>query len=367
MAEPSIDLAGARILVTNDDGIDANGLKVLTRIAKSLSPDVWVVAPASEQSAASHALTLRRPSRIRKRGPRRFAIDGTPTDCALLAIQMILAERPPDLVLSGVNHGHNLGEDVHYSGTVAAATDNNIGVAGTASDCRVMVVRALGTIFGMGYSSDIINAMFYSVDNGAHVISMSLGSTAFSIAELTAAVYAENNDVLVVAAAGNGASSQPTYPAAYDGVLAVSAVDINEQPAWYSNNGSYVDLAAPGGDLSVDLNGDGYGDGVLSTAAAMDLLFLAIVCFPAGSHFRQEANAGFWINSNVTSKSGMTADGPRPNWPATWNRSLNSPALPARTDWPRCVVLWPGPTSTWWPAAACCWSMVAIRRRPSRR
>ncbi len=78
--------------------------------------------------------------------------------------------------------------------------------------------------------------------------------------------------IIIVAAAGNGASSQPMYPAAYDGVLAVSAVDINEQPAWYSNFGSYVDLAAPGGDLSVDLNGDGNGDGVLSTAASMDLI-----------------------------------------------------------------------------------------------
>ncbi len=78
--------------------------------------------------------------------------------------------------------------------------------------------------------------------------------------------------IIVVAAAGNNASSQPVYPAAYDGVLAVSGVDINEQPAPYSNFGSYVDLAAPGGDLSVDLDGDGYGDGVLSTAASVDLI-----------------------------------------------------------------------------------------------
>ena len=78
--------------------------------------------------------------------------------------------------------------------------------------------------------------------------------------------------IIVVAAAGNAASSQPVYPAAYNGVLAVSGVDINEQPAPYSNFGSYVDLAAPGGDLSDDLNGDGYGDGVLSTAANVDLV-----------------------------------------------------------------------------------------------
>ena len=78
--------------------------------------------------------------------------------------------------------------------------------------------------------------------------------------------------VIVVAAAGNNASSQPVYPAAYDGVLAVSGVDINEQQAPYSNFGSYVDLAAPGGDLSDDLDGDGYNDGVLSTAASVDLI-----------------------------------------------------------------------------------------------
>ena len=84
MAKP-LDLAGARILVTNDDGVHAPGIKVLERIAKSLSKDVWVVAPESEQSATSHSLTLRRPLRVQRLGPRRFSVDGTPTDCVLLA------------------------------------------------------------------------------------------------------------------------------------------------------------------------------------------------------------------------------------------------------------------------------------------
>ncbi len=83
----------------------------------------WVVAPEQEQSGASHSLTLSRPLRIRKLGPRRFAIDGTPTDCVLLAIKTILRDHPPDLVLSGINAGANLGEDVTYSGTVAAAME----------------------------------------------------------------------------------------------------------------------------------------------------------------------------------------------------------------------------------------------------
>ncbi len=123
MAKALLDLENARILVTNDDGIHAPGIKTLERIARSLSRDVWVVAPETEQSATSHALTLRRPLRSRELGPRRFTVDGTPTDCVLVAHRHILRDRAPDLVLSGINHGTNLGEDVTYSGTVAAAME----------------------------------------------------------------------------------------------------------------------------------------------------------------------------------------------------------------------------------------------------
>lgn len=123
MQHPPLDIGKARILVTNDDGIHAPGLKVLERIAKTLSKDVWVVAPESEQSAVAHALTLRRPLRARRLGRRRFAVDGTPTDCVLLAVRALIKDRLPDLVLSGLNHGSNLGEDVTYSGTVAAAME----------------------------------------------------------------------------------------------------------------------------------------------------------------------------------------------------------------------------------------------------
>ena len=123
MALGPFDPSRARILVTNDDGIHAPGLKVLTHIARSLSKDVWVVAPETEQSAVAHSLTLRRPLRLRKLGPRRFSVDGTPTDCVLIAAHKVLAEHPPDLVLSGVNDGGNLAEDVTYSGTVAAAME----------------------------------------------------------------------------------------------------------------------------------------------------------------------------------------------------------------------------------------------------
>ena len=123
MPESALELSDARILVTNDDGIHAPGLEVLTRIAKALSKDVWVVAPEHEQSATSHSLTLRRPLRARKMGPNRFAVDGTPTDCVLVALHRLINDKPVDLVLSGVNHGANLGEDVTYSGTIAAAME----------------------------------------------------------------------------------------------------------------------------------------------------------------------------------------------------------------------------------------------------
>jgi 5'-nucleotidase len=123
MTSPAFDLAKARILVTNDDGIDAPGIKVLEKAARKLTRDVWVVAPENEQSAVAHGLTIRRPLRIRKVGERRYAVDGTPTDAVLLAIGHILKDHKPTLCFSGVNRGANLGDDVTYSGTVAAAME----------------------------------------------------------------------------------------------------------------------------------------------------------------------------------------------------------------------------------------------------
>ncbi|MGH6934374.1 MAG: 5'/3'-nucleotidase SurE [Dongiaceae bacterium] len=123
MFKAPLDLSKARILVTNDDGINAPGLKVLERVARVLCKDVWVVAPEAEQSGAAHSLTLRRPLQVRRLSSRRFAVDGTPTDCVLLAVHHLIAERRPNLVLSGINRGGNLGEDVTYSGTIAAAME----------------------------------------------------------------------------------------------------------------------------------------------------------------------------------------------------------------------------------------------------
>ncbi len=115
-----------RILLTNDDGINAEGLTALRNIAFSLSDDVWVCAPEAEQSGASRALTLSDPVRVRKLDERTFAVSGTPTDCVRLALTELIPVPKPDLVLSGVNRGQNLGEDVTMSGTVAGAIEGMI-------------------------------------------------------------------------------------------------------------------------------------------------------------------------------------------------------------------------------------------------
>lgn len=115
-----------RILVTNDDSIHAEGIRVLEEIARELSDDVWVVAPETEQSGAGHSLTMHEPLRLRQIAPRHFAIAGTPTDSVLMAVMQIMPDRRPDLVLSGINWGMNVAEDVTYSGTIAAAMEGTL-------------------------------------------------------------------------------------------------------------------------------------------------------------------------------------------------------------------------------------------------
>lgn len=115
-----------RILLTNDDGVYAPGLEVLERIARTLSDDIWIVAPMEEQSGAGHSLTLSRPLRVRKHGEKHYSVSGTPTDAVMMAIGHLMQDQRPDLVLSGVNRGANLGEDVTYSGTVSAAMEGAI-------------------------------------------------------------------------------------------------------------------------------------------------------------------------------------------------------------------------------------------------
>ena len=115
---------GLRVLISNDDGITASGLAVLEKIAHTISDDVWTVAPETEQSGASHSLTINQPLRLRQVDRQRYAVMGTPTDCVMLAVfHLMRDQKRPDIILSGINIGANLGEDVTYSGTVAAAME----------------------------------------------------------------------------------------------------------------------------------------------------------------------------------------------------------------------------------------------------
>lgn len=115
------DFVVDRVLLTNDDGIDAPGLAVLEEVAATLAREVWIVAPNHDQSGTSHSISLHAPLRVAEHGPRRFGINGTPGDCVVMAARHIMRDDPPDLVLSGINRGGNLGLETVFSGTVGAA------------------------------------------------------------------------------------------------------------------------------------------------------------------------------------------------------------------------------------------------------
>jgi len=115
-----------RILITNDDGIHAPGIELLEQVALTITDDVWVVAPDQERSGAGHSISLTLPIRMRQLDERHYQVAGTPTDCVLMALSQIMAEQPPTLLLSGINSGANLAEDVTYSGTIAAAMEGTL-------------------------------------------------------------------------------------------------------------------------------------------------------------------------------------------------------------------------------------------------
>lgn len=122
----STSTSSKRILITNDDGIHAPGLELLESIARELSDDVWVVAPDQERSGASHSISLHNPIRMRQLDEKRYQVSGTPTDCVLMAVCECMTDAPPAVVLAGINSGANLGEDVSYSGTCAAAMEGTL-------------------------------------------------------------------------------------------------------------------------------------------------------------------------------------------------------------------------------------------------
>ncbi len=154
-----------RILLTNDDGIHAPGLAVLERIAARFSEDVWICAPAEEQSGAGHSLTLTRPVRLKQHDARRFSVTGTPTDAVTMALKKLLPA-PPDLILSGVNRGANLGDDVTYSGTVSAAFE------GALAGVRSIALSQVYAGEGMGDAVPFEAAEFW----GERVIAPLLGA-----------------------------------------------------------------------------------------------------------------------------------------------------------------------------------------------
>jgi 5'-nucleotidase len=114
-----------RILITNDDGIHAPGLKACEQMARTMSDDIWIVAPETDQSGVSHSLSLNDPLRLREVGERHFAVKGTPTDCVIMGVRHLMKDLP-DVVLSGINRGRNCAEDVTYSGTVAGAMEGTV-------------------------------------------------------------------------------------------------------------------------------------------------------------------------------------------------------------------------------------------------
>ena len=153
-----------RILVTNDDGIHAPGLETLERIARAIADDVWIVAPAEENSGAGHSLSLADPIRYRKLADKRFEVAGTPTDCVVMAARKILPGMP-DLVLSGVNRGQNIADDVTYSGTIAAAME------GTLLGLKSIALSQVAGIHGNGFSYEVAEAY------GANIVNKLLGMT----------------------------------------------------------------------------------------------------------------------------------------------------------------------------------------------
>jgi 5'-nucleotidase len=140
-----------RILVTNDDGIHGPGLVALENIARAISDDVWVVAPDEERSGAGHSLTLSHPLRYRQIDKRRFEVTGTPTDCVVMAVRKIMPAMP-DLILSGVNRGSNIADDVTYSGTIAAAME------GTQLGIKSIAMSQITGMYGNGESFAVAEA-----------------------------------------------------------------------------------------------------------------------------------------------------------------------------------------------------------------
>ncbi|TWB44170.1 5'/3'-nucleotidase SurE [Nitrospirillum pindoramense] len=168
-----------RVLLTNDDGINAPGLALLAERVAEVADEVWVVAPEKDQSGMSRAVTLTAPLRVEERGARRYALTGTPSDCAIFGLRHLLKDAPPDIVLSGINRGANVGDEVPYSGTVAAAlTARLLGVPAMAfslaltdrahvrwDTARALLPRVLDHALGLRVAANaVLNINFPDLD-----------------------------------------------------------------------------------------------------------------------------------------------------------------------------------------------------------
>ncbi|SYZ72446.1 Thermophilic serine proteinase (modular protein) [Candidatus Zixiibacteriota bacterium] len=167
-----------------------------------------------------------------------------------------------DFVNNDTHPDDDCAHGTHVTGTIAQTTNNSLGVAGIAFNCSIMPVKVLDAS-GNGTYTAIANGITFAADNGAKVINMSLGGASGSSTLQNAVIYAYNKGVTIVCAAGNAGSSTPQYPAAYTQCISVSAVRYDRTYTYYTSYGSTIDICAPGGDLNVDQNGDGYVDGVL--------------------------------------------------------------------------------------------------------
>jgi len=167
-----------------------------------------------------------------------------------------------DFVDNDTDAADENGHGTHVSGTIAQSANNGIGVAGVAPQASILPVRVLDGS-GLGLSSDLAEGIIWAVDGGAQVINLSLGSSVGSQVVSDAVLYAWENEVVVVAATGNDSSTNFIgFPAAFESVIAVGATDVNRAVTPYSNQGPEIDLVAPGGDVAVDLDGDGLSDGI---------------------------------------------------------------------------------------------------------
>lgn len=164
-----------RILLTNDDGVHAPGLEVLEQIAGELSDDVWICAPSEEASGAGHSLTLNQPVRLRELDERRFCVTGTPTDAVNLALRKVLPGKP-DLVLSGVNRGENLGDDITYSGTVSAAMEGALAGVRAIALSQSMLRPEPGFSAALGWGARVLKPLIEAPHSERTVINVNFPS-----------------------------------------------------------------------------------------------------------------------------------------------------------------------------------------------